>query len=109
MSSNSERRRRPVLDQKEAKAEHGTVYSKSVRHRINRNLGHLARVKKMIDEGEDFTSVMLQLAAVRSALSSTANELMRGEMDQALMEAHESHDTQRLDNAFYTARKYFSK
>ena len=97
------------MDQKEAKAEHGTEYSKSVRHRINRNLGHLARVKKMIDEGEDFTSVMLQLAAVRSALSSTANELMRSEMDQALTEAHESQDTQRLNNAFYTVRKYFSK
>lgn len=86
-----------------------TEYSIEVKHRINRNLGHLARVKKMIDSGDDFSRVMIQLAAVRAALSSTANELMRSEMDQALLEAHETENTERLDNAFSSMRKYFSK
>ena len=42
-------------------------YSKDVRNRLTRNLGHLARIKEMVGGGEDFERVMMQMKAVRSA------------------------------------------
>lgn len=86
-----------------------TEYSKNVRHRVNRVMGHMARVKKMIDEGDDYARVMIQLSAVRASLISTANELMRDEMNAALKDARDTEDTTRLDQVMASVNKYFSK
>ena len=71
--------------------------------------GHLTRVKRMIDEGEDYTRVVMQLSAVRSSLASLTNELLLDQMDQALLEAREQDNTQRLDEVYHSIRKYYSK
>ena len=86
-----------------------TEYSKNVRHRVNRVMGHMARVKKMVDEGDDYLRVMIQLSAVRASLISTANELIRDEMNAALQEAHDTEDTTRLDQVMDSVNKYFAK
>ena len=86
-----------------------TEYSKNVRHRVNRVMGHMARVKKMIDAGDDYLRVMMQLSAVRASLISTTNELMRDEMNAALQEAHDTEDTTRLDQVMASVNRYFAK
>ena len=53
---------------------HGHVHTqtKAVINRLARAIGHLESVKRMVEDGRDCTEVLVQLAAVRSALSGTA-------------------------------------
>ena len=55
--------------------EHGHVHTqtKAVINRLSRAIGHLESVKRMVEDGRDCTEVLIQLAAVRSALSSTSS------------------------------------
>ena len=54
--------------------EHGHTHTqtKAVLNRLARAIGHLESVKRMVEDGRDCTEVLIQLAAVRSALSGTA-------------------------------------
>lgn len=49
---------------------HGHVHEnqKAVLNRLSRAIGHLEKVKRMVEEGHDCSEVLIQLAAVRSAL-----------------------------------------
>ena len=48
---------------------HGHVHEnqKAVINRLSRAIGHLEKVKRMVEEGYDCSEVLVQLAAVRSA------------------------------------------
>lgn len=87
----------------------GEPYSRSIQNRMARVAGHLTRVKRMIDEGEDYTRVVMQLSAVRSSLASLTNELLLDQMDQALHDVREQDNTQRLDEVYHSIRKYYSR
>ena len=49
---------------------HGHIHEnqKAVINRLARAIGHLNKVKRMVEEGYDCTEVLVQLAAVRSAI-----------------------------------------
>ena len=44
--------------------------TKQVLNRLSRAIGHLEAVKKMVEEGQDCSQVLIQLAAVKSALNN---------------------------------------
>ena len=52
---------------------HGHVHEnqKAVVNRLARAIGHLEKVKRMVEEGVDCADVLVQRAAVRSALDNT--------------------------------------
>ena len=52
---------------------HGHVHEnqRAVINRLARAIGHLEKVKRMVEEGYDCSEVLIQLAAVRSALDNT--------------------------------------
>ena len=52
--------------------DHGHVHEnqKAVVNRLARAIGHLEKVKRMVEEGYDCSDVLVQLAAVRSALDN---------------------------------------
>ena len=47
---------------------HVHANQKAVVNRLARAIGHLEKVKRMVEEGYDCAEVLVQLAAVRSAL-----------------------------------------
>ena len=51
---------------------HPHTQTKAVLNRLSRAIGHLESVRRMVEDGRDCTEVLVQLAAVRSALSNTA-------------------------------------
>ena len=53
---------------------HGHVHEnqKAVINRLSRAIGHLEKVKRMVEEGYDCSEVLVQLAAVRSLNLKTA-------------------------------------
>ena len=80
--------------------EHGHVHTqtKAVIHRLSRAIGHLESVKRMVEDGRDCTEVLVQLAAVRSALSSTARVILKDHLEHCVG-GGDSADLQALNEA----------
>ncbi len=80
--------------------EHGHVHTqtKAVLNRLSRAIGHLESVKRMVEDGRDCTEVLVQLAAVRSALSSTAKVILKDHLEHCVSDTQDA-DLQALNEA----------
>ena len=56
--------------------------TKAILNRIARATGHLESVRRMVEDGKDTAQVLMQLAAVRSALAGVARLMIRSNMEQ---------------------------
>ena len=63
---------------------HPHTQTKAVLNRLSRAIGHLESVKRMIEDGRDCTEVLVQIAAVRSALSSTAKVILKEHLEHCI-------------------------
>ena len=67
---------------------HGHVHShtqtKAVVNRLARAIGHLESVKRMVEGGRDCSEVLVQLAAVRSALNNTAKIILKDHIEHCI-------------------------
>lgn len=72
------------------------VYEKAVKNRIARATGHLSSVKKMVENERDCTEVLIQLAAVKSEISSTSRVILKQYLTECLEEALKEKDTQKI-------------
>ena len=68
---------------------HTHTQTKAVINRLSRAIGHLESVKRMVENGRDCTEVLIQLAAVRSALNSTAKVILKDHLDHCISGAGE--------------------
>ena len=77
---------------------HGHVHEnqKAVVNRLARAIGHLEKVKRMVEEGYDCSEVLIQLAAVRSALENAGKEILKEHISHCIVEAVESGDESAL-------------
>ena len=78
---------------------HGHVHEnqKAVVNRLARAIGHLERVKAMVEEGRDCSEVLIQLAAVRSALNNTGKVILKDHLEHCVVDALESRDKAAID------------
>ena len=67
---------------------HGHVHTqtKAVLNRLSRAIGHLESVRRMVEDGRDCTEVLVQLAAVRSALNSTAKVILKDHLEHCIQD-----------------------
>ncbi len=65
---------------------HTHTQTKAVLNRLSRAIGHLESVRSMVENGRDCTEVLIQLAAVRSALSSTAKVILKDHLEHCICE-----------------------
>ncbi|MBR4549522.1 MAG: metal-sensing transcriptional repressor [Oscillospiraceae bacterium] len=77
---------------------HTHTQTKAVLNRLARAIGHLESVKRMVEEGRDCTEVLVQLAAVRSALSGTARVILKDHLEHCVS-GGDSADLQALNEA----------
>lgn len=61
-------------------------YSRSVVNRFSRAIGHLRKVKKMVEQGSDCAEVLMQLAAVRSAVNGVGKEILKQYIEESVRE-----------------------
>lgn len=66
---------------------HSHTQTKAVINRLARAIGHLESVKRMVEDGRDCTEVLVQLAAVRSALNSTAKVILKDHLEHCITDA----------------------
>lgn len=68
---------------------HEHTQTRAVVNRLSRAIGHLESVKRMVEDGRDCSEVLIQLAAVRSALNNTAKIILKDHIEHCLSNVSE--------------------
>lgn len=80
---------------------HGHVHSpeekKAVINRLSKAIGHLEAVKRMVEKDADCSDVLVQLAAVRSAINNTGKVVLKNHMNHCIVEAVEENDMEAIE------------
>ena len=71
---------------------HQHTNTKDVVNRLSRAIGHLESVRRMVEDGRDCSDVLVQLAAVRAALSATSRIILKDHLEHCIVHAVESND-----------------
>ena len=79
---------------------------KAVINRLSRAIGHLERVKRMVEEGYDCSEVLIQLAAVRSALDNTGKVILKDHMRHCMVDAVAAGDQDAIDDLCQAIDKF---
>ena len=87
---------------------HSHMQTKAVVNRLSRAIGHLESVKRMVEDGRDCTEVLMQLAAVRSALNNTAKVILKDHIEHCLTDAVETGDQQSIEDLNAAIEKFMS-
>ena len=70
---------------------------KAVVNRLARAIGHLNKVKRMVEEGYDCGEVLVQLAAVRSAIDNTGKVILNDHIRHCMVDAVQLGDAGAMD------------
>lgn len=71
---------------------HTHANKKAVANRLARAIGHLEKVKRMVENDEDCAEVLVQLAAVRAALENAGKVILREHIQHCIVDAVEDGD-----------------
>ena len=87
---------------------HGHVHEnqKAVINRLARAIGHLEKVKRMVEEGYDCSEVLVQLAAVRSAIDNTGKVILQDHMRHCMVDAVAAGDRSAIEDLCRAIEKY---
>ena len=77
--------------------QHSHQNTKAVINRLSRAIGHLEAVKKMVEDGRDCSDVLIQLAAVRSAINNTGKVILKDHIQNCIVEAIEEKDWEKIE------------
>ena len=79
---------------------HGHVHEnqQAVISRLSRAIGHIEKVQRMVEEGSDCSEVLIQLAAVRSALANPGKVILKDHMRHCMVDAVAAGDTDAIDD-----------
>ena len=77
---------------------HNHTQTKVVLDRLSRAIGHLEAVKRMVENGQDCSEVLIQLSAVRSAINNTGKIILKDHIEHCLVTAVETGDTEALEH-----------
>ena len=69
---------------------------KNVVNRLARAIGHLERVKRMVEDDCDCAEVLIQIAAVRAAIENTGKVILQDHIQHCIVDAVEEGDDQAI-------------
>ena len=87
---------------------HGHVHEnqKAVANRLARAIGHLEKVQRMVEEGCDCADVLVQLAAVRSAIDNTGKVILQDHMRHCMVDAVAAGDEDAIEDLCRAIERY---
>ena len=77
---------------------HSPEHKKAILNRMSRIIGHMESVKKMVENDRDCTDVLIQIAAVNSALQGVSRAVLKEHMSTCIVEAVQENDMDALDD-----------
>ena len=75
---------------------HSEAEKKAVINRLSRAIGHLQSIKTMVETDRDCSEVLIQLAAVKSAVNNTGKLVLKEHIAHCIVEAIENGDEESL-------------
>lgn len=85
---------------------HSHEHTKSVLNRLSRAIGHLQSVRRMVEEGRDCAEVLIQIAAVRSAIDNTGKIILQDHLKHCIIDAAHEGDQKAIDDLCQAIDKY---
>ena len=79
---------------------------KAVANRLARAIGHMEKVKRMVEGGSDCTEILVQLAAVRSAIDNTGKVILREHLRHGMADAIATGDEEAVDDLCRAIERY---
>ncbi len=64
--------------------EHNHKQTKAIVNRLARIEGHVRKIKQMVEENRDCPDILIQLAAVRSAINKTGRAVLEDHLESCL-------------------------
>ena len=77
---------------------HSPEHTKAVVNRMNGAIGHMEAVRTMVEEGRDCSEVLIQIAAVRSAINNIGKLILKEHISHCVVDAVETGDDQCLED-----------
>ena len=77
---------------------HTHTETKKVLDRLSRAIGNMEAVKKMVEEGRDCSEILVQIAAVRSAVNNIGKIILKDHIDHCVVDAVETGDRKVLED-----------
>ena len=85
---------------------HTHEHTRAVLNRLSRAIGHLQSVRRMVEDGRDCADVLVQIAAVRSAIDNTGKLILQDHLKHCIIEAAQEGDQQAIDDLWQAIDKY---
>lgn len=76
---------------------HTEEEKRAVINRLSRAAGHLEKVRRMVENDADCSDVLIQLSAVRSALTNTGKVILQNHIDHCIVEAVQQGDMETIE------------
>ena len=76
---------------------HVHTNTKAVLNRLSRAIGHLESIRRMVEDGQDCSEVLIQLSAVKSAINNTGKVILQDHIEHCIVDAVESGDHEALE------------
>lgn len=89
-----------------SKHHHSEESKKAVINRLSRAIGHLESVKKMVEEDMDCSEVLIQLAAVKSAINNTGKVILKDHISHCIVHAIEEGDSEVIEDLEHAIDKF---
>ena len=71
-----------------------------IRKNVNslaRTIGHLNKVRDMVERNEDCADVLIQLAAVKGELNNIGKRILKGHIEHCIVHAIEENDMEEIE------------
>jgi len=76
---------------------HDPHQTRAIINRLKRSIGHLDKVRRMVEDGEDCADVLIQLSAVKSEINNTGKLILKQHMEHCIVEAVRENDQTSID------------
>ena len=76
---------------------HDPQQVRAIVNRLKRSIGHLDKVRRMVEDGEDCADVLIQLSAVKSEINNTGKLILKQHMEHCIVDAVQHEDRQALE------------
>ena len=76
---------------------HPHTETKAVVNRLSRAIGHLEAVRRMVLDGRDCSEVLIQLAAVKAAVSNAGKIILKDHIEHCIVEAVKRDDQEMVE------------
>ncbi len=80
--------------------------TKAVINRMNRAIGHMESIKTMIENERDCSEVLIQIAAVKSAINNIGKIILEDHINYCIVDAVETGDKKALEDLNEAIEKF---